>query len=88
MIFLTLVAMSDILVKFSYGCKNILFELIAMKRPFFIIILPGMQIPGLLCVSGQPLRPRIALTAGVQAYQPFQAMAAFVFCVRLAITLM
>jgi hypothetical protein len=25
MIFLTLVAMSDIVIKFSYGCKNIIF---------------------------------------------------------------
>jgi hypothetical protein len=37
MIFFTLVAMSDIFVKFSYGCKNILFELITINEAFFII---------------------------------------------------
>src|ERR1041384_6288182 len=35
MIFLTLVAMSDILVKFSYGCKNIIFELKAIKTQVY-----------------------------------------------------
>src|SRR5579884_2093850 len=37
MIFLTLVAMSDIFVKFSYGCKNIDFGIITINRWFLII---------------------------------------------------
>jgi hypothetical protein len=35
-IFLTLVAMSDIVVKFSYGCKNIIFELNTANNAFLI----------------------------------------------------
>jgi hypothetical protein len=30
--------MSDIFVKFSYGCKNILFDLITINEAFFIIL--------------------------------------------------
>jgi hypothetical protein len=36
MIFLTLVAMSDIFVKFSYGCKNIDFGIMTIKAWFLI----------------------------------------------------
>jgi hypothetical protein len=64
--------MSDILVKFSYGCKNILFELIAMKQPFFIIIIQMPSIPGLpgagewLPLNSTPYPPVL------QAHRPFQ----------------
>jgi hypothetical protein len=36
MIFLTLVAMSDIVLKFCYGCKNIIFGQLAISYFFFI----------------------------------------------------
>jgi hypothetical protein len=38
MIFLTLVAMSDIFVKFSYGCKNIDFGIMTIKRWLLIML--------------------------------------------------
>jgi len=55
--------MSDILVKFSYGCKNILFALTTMNRALFIIkanflkkwvYIGGM--PGLSAGSAQEVR--------------------------------